>query len=261
MIEKYLTRYGVTFITDAGSVHTAADYGLYPVAWPDIQAAEVKTSFVDIPGANGSLDLTEAMTGFPTYKTRKASFAYLIPDQSLWDATNTRIRTDLHGKQARIITDEDPGYYYAGRVFVEKFDATKTNPVLTITAILDPYKYDITATNEDWLWDPFSFETGVIRDYGNISVTTTKTVAVVSSPMGGCPVFTFTGHGVDDAGAGTMTMTYDGETYNLALGENVFPEIELPHEQTEVTFTFEFSMVSGGGRFGTVSIAFQGGML
>lgn len=244
MIEKYLSRYGVTFITDAGSFHTAADYGLYPVAWPDIQAAEVKTSFVDIPGANGSLDLTEALTGFPTYKTRKASFAYLIPDQSLWDATNTRIRTDLHGKQARIITDEDPGYYYAGRVFVEKFDANKTNPVLTITAILDPYKYDLTASDEDWLWDPFSFETGVIRDYGDMTVDGTLTVTVVSSPLGGSPVFT---------ASAAMTMTYDGGTYSLVAGENVFPAIELPHEQTEVTFTFTGS--------GTVSISFRGGML
>ena len=89
-----------------------------------------------------------------------------------------------------------------------------------------------------------ALRTGVIRDYGNITVSGTKTVTVVSSPMGGSPIIT---------ASEAMTLTYDGTTYNLAAGANQFSTLELPHAEEEVDFTFTGT--------GTVSIGMRGGYL
>lgn len=56
---------------------------------------------------------------------------------------------------------------------------------MTLKFECDPYKYELTATDEDWLWDPFDFEEGVIKEYGNQNVDGTLVLTVIGSPMPG----------------------------------------------------------------------------
>ena len=49
----------------------------------------------------------------------------------------------------------------------------------------DPYKYNVADSTEDWLWDSFDFETGIIDEGTEITVRTgeTKTYTIVPDQM------------------------------------------------------------------------------
>mgnify|MGYP007069885552 CR=1 FL=1 len=245
MSNKYETRYGMTFVTaDGDSYHTFRDFGMYPQKPYTISEAEPEYTGIAVPYSNAKLWLR--LTDYTTFEPRKFEHTYTLIDRDRWRTVHHLVQQAIHGKLCKIYPDEDPTGYWYGLVEVAKTRYTQGTGSITITAEVDPYFYDLTASDEPWLWDPFSFETGVIREYGNLTVDGTLTVTVVSSPLGGCPTFT---------ASAAMTMIYseNAESYSLTAGANVFPEIELPHEQTAVQFEFTGT--------GTVSISFQGGVL
>lgn len=243
--EMFMRRWGVTFETDAGSYHSGRDLGLLPAGQPDFGTPTPNTSLLAIPGANGRLDLSRVLTGHMTYDNRTPNLPYYIRGRERErHADLSRLMNALHGQTARIIPDEAPDGYWYGLLEVSEPQQTDGAWLVTVGGSLDPYKYDLPTTAENWLWDPFSFETGVIREYGGIEVDGTTTVTVVSSPLGGSPAF---------VASAAMIMTYGGTMYSLDAGSNVFPSIELPHAETEVEFTFAGT--------GTVSIGFVTGRL
>ena len=61
--------YGVTL----GGKHTYRDWGLLPKTRPTIAPPKVRTNYVDVPGLDGALDLSEALTGRVGYQTRDFS--------------------------------------------------------------------------------------------------------------------------------------------------------------------------------------------
>ena len=44
--------------------HTFRDYGLYVTNTNPVSPPEAKTEYIEIPGRNGAIDLTEALTGY-----------------------------------------------------------------------------------------------------------------------------------------------------------------------------------------------------
>lgn len=157
--------YGVTF----GTKHTYRDWGLIPKSRPVISPPTPKTLYVDIPGADGLLDLTQALTQDVKYENRKITFEFNVLDaRRRWSNIYSDILGYLHGQSMKIILDEDSEYYYIGRVQVNEWKSDKRTSVITIEANVEPYKYNLTSSSEDWLWDPFNFETGVIKSYSNM---------------------------------------------------------------------------------------------
>jgi len=245
MRDVFKRRWGVTFITGQGAYHSFEDLDLLPAAQPDFGTPKLKSTLVSVPGSNGRLDLSRALTGYMTYDIRSPTLRYYLRgSEAARHAKLSRLRNILHGQEVKIIPDEAPNGYWTGLLEVNAPQQQIGAWIVTVGGSLDPYKRDTTTTAEDWLWDPFCFIDGVIREYGSIAVSGTKTVTVVSSPAGGSPVFT---------ASASMTMTYGGKTYNLSAGENSFDDIELPHAETEAAFTFTGT--------GTVSIDFRGGYL
>ena len=53
-----------------GDKNTWDDWHLIPSKRPSFNPPNVKSQYVDIPGGNGVLDLTESLTGYPLYNTR-----------------------------------------------------------------------------------------------------------------------------------------------------------------------------------------------
>ena len=138
--------------------HTSLDWFLSPVERPSIDKAEAKENYIDIPGTNGGLDLTESLTGFPLYKYIEGSFEFkVLNDRKLptinskcelqseqdisWDYLNRDIRTFLNGKELYMMLEDDPSLYYFGRFTVERYDASESaNSKITITYKVYPYK-------------------------------------------------------------------------------------------------------------------------
>lgn len=111
---------------------------------PKITSPQPKTHYVDIPGANGALDLTELLTGKVQYKNRKIEMAFVtLAGREEWSAVYSEILNELHGQTKEIRIDDDPLSIYTGRVTVG--DPELKNNVITIrmTAEVEPYKKTI----------------------------------------------------------------------------------------------------------------------
>lgn len=235
----YENHYGATFSVNGTEYHTFSDFGLYPKEQPKIPAAEVRTDYIEIPGAHGSIDMTEALTGFPIYDNRKGTFRYTVLDRAAWLSKFAAVKQALHGRVCNIVLDEEPGGYYHGRVSVDELKSSKTTGEIVITAVLDPFWY--VRENPylgNWLWDTFRFDTDVVRDYSSIAISGETEVSIVSTILGGHPMFY-----ADSA----MTLeTADGDTYSIpAETETVLDGIDLPRAEEEVTWT-----VTGSGTLG-----------
>lgn len=238
----FRTRWGATFTTDKAR-HSYIDLGLLPAERPEISPPTPDIHSARAIGSNGRLYMQ--LTDWPTYDAREGRFSYYIPgtDRQRFDRY-TAVQTALHGQTGTVILDEDNAFYYSGIFTVDSFAHAEAAGVLTIRAELDPYKYDRYRTDQDWLWDPFSFETGVIREYGGLEVDGSRTVTVISSPAGGWPTVIL---------SAAMTVDWDGTSYALAAGTHELTDIELPHAVEEIPVTFTGS--------GTASIRFRAGYL
>ena len=134
---------GVTFCDK----HSYWDWGLMLTKTPEISSPEPKTHYVDIPGAQGSLDLTEALTGKVQFKNRTLTLEFITKaDRENWSAIYSDILSELHGQFKEISLDDDPQHYYKGRVKVS--DPVRDNKHVTVkmTVEVEPFKKTIEGT-------------------------------------------------------------------------------------------------------------------
>lgn len=203
---------------------------------------EPKLELVDIPGMNGKIDLTEA-NGPVCYKNRTVTLTFsLDTDYTKWHILSSQIARELHGKQKKCILPDDPNFYYFGRFQLE---TSKDNDVITditITGDVEPFKLERQSSLEPWLWDPFSFVNGVIRNYGNITINDTGSINIIGLDKPVVPIII-----VDR----DMKVTFEGQTYELKTGTNIEYNIITSEGDNILTFT-------GSGE---VSIDYRGGML
>ena len=59
-----------TFAKDK-SINTFDDWFLIPESRPTIANPSVRTSYIEVPGASGSIDATDWLSGFPLYDDRE----------------------------------------------------------------------------------------------------------------------------------------------------------------------------------------------
>ena len=53
-----------------GNKHSLKDWGIYLITRPKITPPSIKTTYIEIPCANGALDLTEVMSDDVKYENR-----------------------------------------------------------------------------------------------------------------------------------------------------------------------------------------------
>lgn len=143
--------------------NTWIDWHLVPTERPSIENPEVKTKTVEIPGMNGDLDLSESLTGYPTYKTRKGSIDFMIvTGYEYWNEIYQSMCSYFHGKKVYFACEDDPAYYYCARITVGKYDSQKDNSNITIEYEAEPYKYEYLDGRNPHNWDIFDFESDYI---------------------------------------------------------------------------------------------------
>lgn len=76
---------------------------------------------VDIPGGNGSIDLTEALTGDTAYENREQTFNFVCMFPEDFEKVKTNVSNYLHGKAFDYQITMDPDYTYHGRFTVETY--------------------------------------------------------------------------------------------------------------------------------------------
>ena len=126
-----------------GSKNSYSDWHLVPDGRQIVVMPEPKTSIVDIPGANGSLDLSESLTNYPIYNNREGSFSFhVLNDIEPLDTLYSKIATYLHGRIYNVVLEDDPDYFYKGRhkiAWSPGNDGTWSH--LEISYTYDPFKY------------------------------------------------------------------------------------------------------------------------
>jgi predicted phage tail component-like protein len=131
-----------------GTKNTWDDWGLIPSSRPKFAPPQQKTSTVDIQGGDGVIDMSESLTGFPVYNNREGSFEfYVVMDcpqnqSKKWIDIYEEISGYLHGKNFTIVLDDDPDWYYEGRLSVNDWDSANdgTGSTITINYSVKPYK-------------------------------------------------------------------------------------------------------------------------
>lgn len=120
-----------------GDKHSYRDWGLITNSI-EIGIPSAKTSYIDIPGGHGTLDLSAAFGGVK-YSDRTLTFVFTMLHTD--PVKKSHILNYLHGTRLDIVIDDDSEYYYKGRCTASAFDNDKTVSILTVQAACDPFKY------------------------------------------------------------------------------------------------------------------------
>ena len=116
----------------------------------DMDPPKQKTSYVDVPGRSGSYDLSEALTGYPTFQDRdmKLRFYALADGRTDGEQLLSAATGMLHGKRGEIELSWDPGYRYVGRLSVGSLVRYADAVGFEVSAKCEPYKYKTSWTGK-----------------------------------------------------------------------------------------------------------------
>ena len=224
--------HSITFEVNDQKINTWDDWKLIPTSRPLVVPPGVKTQYVDIPGGNGTIDLTEVLTGYPLYENRIGSWEFAVTnDFRPWHIAYSDIMGFLHGKRMKALLEDDPYFYYEGRFAVNKWASNKDYSVITIDYDVYPYKKSIFSSVEKWLWDPFNFEIGVIRNYNALAVSGELSVMIPGSDEPIVPIISVIS--TDSSG---MDVEFNNASYHLSNGENIVPELQILKEKNTLIF-------------------------
>lgn len=121
--------------------HSYWDWGLILSEAPVVSPPKPKEKLVDVPGADGSLDLTETLTGKVQYEMRDITFKFtMMISRERWPEMYSEILAHLHGKVVEITLDNDQDYFYTGRAKIDKWEPGQAVAEMTIKAKVAPYK-------------------------------------------------------------------------------------------------------------------------
>lgn len=208
-----------------GSVHSFDDLGLI-LGKKEMGVPAVKKEKIDIPGADGALDQTEFF-GDVKFEEATHRFEFTADQQGDFLSLYSRVKNVLHGRKKRIILDDDPLYFYLGRVYVDKHTDEKGIARIDVEAECEPYKYKIQQT--------------VIAQ----AISGTQVITLVNGRKRAVPeVQIYTE-------AGSIRIEYQGSIWDLGTGSYTLPELELVEGDNLVTVTGT----------GTVTFVYQEGDL
>ena len=193
-----------------GTKWVHADYGLI-VAPYAISIPEPQTNFVDIPGRDGALDLSEA---FGTVRYADRIIPLTMYARAPFDTLISSFAADVHGRRMNLIFDRDPTYYYDARVTLEDVERHAGYCELSLKCRARPYKLEHSET------------TMTVLSAGSATVTLTNTRMPV------VPTITVSAEM-------TIEFTIGGLVYtiNLSIGSHVVPLLVLLEGDTEVEIT------------------------
>lgn len=221
--------------------HSYNDFGLI-MTNKVISGPEPQIERINVPFRNGSIDLTEVNTHDVRYKDRTIKITFfagnnldLLPDIA------SKIQMSWSGQKTKIIFDDDLSYYWLGRIESVEPVTSERNIYINLTAVVEPYKYNIQSTMDDWLWDFFDFENGYIQQLADLTVDGTLSVDIhVTKPDN--PII------ISNA---NMTLTCNGVSVSLVPGKHKVYDILLQKGTNTLEFTGN----------GVISIDYVGGSL
>ena len=118
----------------------ATDIGLIVArgVWP---RAEPKTSYIDIPGSDGKLDLSEVLRGEATFSNVTGTILFIVLNHDKFNLN--RFVNHYHGRRVMIRMGDDDEHYRVGRCWVSADDRKRILREFTLTVDAEPYRYSL----------------------------------------------------------------------------------------------------------------------
>lgn len=201
---------GVTF----GNIHSYNDLNLL-LKSIEIETPKAKISKLDIEGADGEEDVTNALTDIIFYKNRKIKCVFTKVHDNKWYNTHlSKILNSINGKNMHVILDDDPTWYYEARISVDEADSDRVVDEVTVSCDCKPYKLSYSETCRRYdIKDSMSCAIDYIG---------TKTL----TPIIDCVI--------DDGN--TLELVVETIHYTLSNGENIVPNFVLKEGSNEFSF-------------------------
>jgi hypothetical protein len=235
--------HSITFGNNDFWKNTWDDWHLIPKTRPVFNPPKVKTHYVDIPGRDGLIDLSEVVTGRPMFDNRTGSFEFYVDrDFKNWIDLYSELLKQFNGRQLMAILEDDPKYYYFGIFSVNIWRSEAARSSIVIDYNVDPYKITLQSSTDDWIWDTFNFETDNVIVHSNIAIDAEKTILVIGGSMPVIPTI---------VASTPMVAIFKGKEYLLKVGENYLNGILIQNGENTITFIGT----------GTVDIRFKWGRL
>lgn len=208
-------------------VHTFDDLNLVLSVCPDMPPAKPKTTYIDIPGADGSLDLTE-VHGEVRYFDRENKYTFTMhPAETMtWEEKMTEVSNLLNGKRAKMTLDKDDDYFWDVRATVDSYESDKRLHQIVISVKAMPYK----------------FKQDITKRTVQLSTTPTE-INLMNGRKPVCPSI--------ECSNDNTVIVFGDATFNLSAGKHEILDIQLKQGLNKLT-------VSGSG---TVLFTYQEGDL
>jgi len=102
-----------------------------------------KTKYVKLDGMNGTLDLSESLTGEITYEDRTITASFLLSEGTFLERNLVlqKIINRLHGKKVTLIEPDDLRHYFLGRITIKSFENILPYAKISIEAVCEPWRY------------------------------------------------------------------------------------------------------------------------
>lgn len=191
----------------------------------DITPPKVKTSIVNIKGADGILDLSEALNGDVIYDNRDIKLTFSLMDMREYSTLISKISNAIHGKKVKLRFTIDDEYYYEGRAQISQWESSKNIGKIVVNVNADPFKYRL-------------YETSVTVALNGKE----KVVHLQNDRMRVSPTLKVSGE---------ITITYDKTIHTLKEGEHQLVDLSLKEGDNVVK-------LNGNG---SVNISYKRGML
>lgn len=149
--------HSITFVVGEKSYNTFDDFYLVPKSRPLLVPPTLKEEKIDIPGrGDGPLDYTGVLNGF-RFEDRSGSWEfyclYAPPEngvvqgamatENAWLTRYSDILSKLHGKECKVILEDDPTNYYNAYIEVGTWQTGKDYSSITISYRANPRRLSL----------------------------------------------------------------------------------------------------------------------
>lgn len=200
-----------------GSYDTAADGLLTLTGW-ELSAPAYQSNMVEVPGRDGLLDLSTALTdGEPRYSSRTLTATFETSEGTRLERKE-RFDTMLNwldGWRMDIVLPDDDTHYITGRVSVAVQYNDVAHGAVTVTAVCDPWRY-FASEHIVTLTADTEAQTATLVNAGRKSLAPTLTISG------------------DDA---SVLLAYGGYSWALGAGDYILPDLILQAGDNALTYS------------------------
>lgn len=137
-----------------GDKNTFDDWHLLSTSRQCVAPPIPKTNYIEVPGKSGMLDYTNALVKTPRYSDREGTWEFIVLNpgdietyqlKDIYPQNHTDLYSELmqyfDGRVFdKIWLEDDPDYYYTGRVWLSNYQNSSSWSQVTLSYHLEPFK-------------------------------------------------------------------------------------------------------------------------